>query len=82
MTSKVVKSTSKGQITLPMQWRAQFNTENYLLKMDEKQIVIKPAYIEKFEVGELEEVVFDVQEDNGGKGISVDEMIKLLKKTK
>lgn len=82
MTSKVVKSTSKGQITLPVQWRAQFNTENYLLKMDEKQIVIKPAYIEKFEVGELEEVVFDAQEDNGGKGISVDEMIKLLKKAK
>lgn len=82
MASKVVKSTSKGQITLPMQWRAQFNTDNYLLKMDEKQIVIKPAYIEKFEVGELEEVVFDAQEDNGGKGISVDEMIKLLKKTK
>lgn len=82
MASKVVKSTSKGQITLPMQWRAQFNTDNYLLKMNEKQIVIKPAYIEKFEVGELEEVVFDAQEDNGGKGISVDEMIKLLKKTK
>lgn len=82
MTSRVVKSTSKGQITLPMQWRAQFNTENYLLKMDEKQIVIKPAYIEKFEVGELEDVIFDAQEDNKGKGISVDEMIKLLKKAK
>lgn len=83
MTSKVVKSTSKGQITLPVRWRAQFNTENYLLKMDEKQIVIKPAYIEKFEVGELEEeVFFDADKDNNGKGVSVDEMIKLLKKAK
>lgn len=82
MTSRVVKSTSKGQITLPVRWRAQFNTENYLLKMDEKQIVIKPAYIEKFEVGELEEVVFDAQEDNNGKGISVGEMIKSLEKSK
>lgn len=83
MASKVVRSTSKGQITLPMSWRAQFKTDNYLLRMNKKQIVVKPVYIEGFEVGELEEeVLFDADKDNNGKGVSVDEMIKLLKKTK
>lgn len=81
MTSKVVKSTSKGQITLPMLWRAKFKTENFMLKIEDQQITVKPVYIEEFATGE-EKTVFDAQRDNEGKGISVDEMIKLLKKTK
>lgn len=82
MISKVVRTTSKGQITLPVQWRAQFNTDNYLLKMEENQMIVKPAYIEKFVVGELEEVIFDADEDNNGKGVTVEAMIKMLKKIK
>ena len=77
MTTKFAKSTSKGQVTLPKEWRSQFNTDNFLMEMHDQKIVIKPI-----EIGELvdEEVVFDAKKDNDGKGISLDEMIKLLKK--
>lgn len=34
----------------------------------------------RFEIDEFEEVIFGADEDNNGKGVSVDEMIKLLKK--
>lgn len=82
MASKIVQSTSKGQITLPMNWRAKFKTNNYLLNIEKQQITVKPIYIEEFEVGELEDVVFDADRDNNGKGVPVDEMIKMLKKIK
>lgn len=77
MTSKIVKSTSKGQITIPKIWRDQFSTENFLLEIDNKYILIKPIRIEDIEE---EEILFDAERDNKGKGVSPDEMIKMLKK--
>lgn len=77
MTSKVTRATTKGQITIPKEWRDQFNTDNFLLQMDRHTIVIKPILIEDLEA---EEVVFDADRDNGGKGVSPDEMIKMLRK--
>lgn len=74
MTSKVVKSTTKGQITLPKSWRSQFDTDNFVLEIDQEHIVIRPL--------QIEEVVFDADRDNEGKGISPEEMIKMLKKIK
>lgn len=76
MTSKIVTPTSKGQITLPKEWRNQFKTGNYILETSDREITIKPVYIET----DNEEVLFDADRDNKGKGITPDEMIKMLKK--
>lgn len=79
MTSKIVTTTEKGQITLPKPWRQQFDTDTFLLIQNSKQIVIKPLYIDDIE---SEEIIFDADRDNNGKGISPDQMLKMLKKIK
>lgn len=78
MNSKIIKSTEKGQITLPKAWRNQFPTDSFLLKMDVHQITIKPVHLNDLEADE--EVMFDADRDNKGRGVTPDEMIKLLKK--
>lgn len=77
MSPKVVRSTSKGQITLPKSWRSRFKTDNYLLQMEDFQIVIKPLALDDMA---SEKIIFDADRDNKGKGIPVKQMIKLLKK--
>lgn len=77
MTVKVIKSTTKGQITLPQQWRQQFVGSNFLMEVFTDQIVVKPIDIEALR---REEVVFDAERDNDGKGVPIDDMISLLKK--
>ena len=76
MTSKIVKATSKGQITIPSEWRRLFPTENFSLQIDHRQIIIRPVVVEDISD---EEVIFDADRDNQGKGIKVKEMIKMLK---
>jgi bifunctional DNA-binding transcriptional regulator/antitoxin component of YhaV-PrlF toxin-antitoxin module len=78
MNTKIVKTTSKGQITLPQKWRNQFETENYILEMHNEKIIVTPIVIKPSANDEV--VVFDADRDNDGKGVSVDEMINLLKK--
>lgn len=78
MTAKIIKTTEKGQITLPKVWRDQFPTDNFLLKIDVHQITIKPVHLNDLEADE--EVMFDADRDNKGKGVTPDAMIKLLKK--
>ncbi len=78
MNTKIVKTTSKGQITLPQKWRNQFKTENFILEMHNEKIIVTPIVIKPSTTDEV--VVFDAERDNDGKGVSVDEMIKLLKK--
>lgn len=76
MTTKITKSTTKGQITLPMEWRKNFNTDNFLMEIDSQKIIIKPIEIKSLS----EEVIFDADRDNEGKGVTPDEMISMLKK--
>ncbi len=76
MTTKVAKCTSRGQITLPKQWRKNFDTDNFLLEMKGNKLTIKPIHIQ--ELG-AEEVIFDADRDNDGKGIKIEEMIDTLK---
>ncbi len=78
MNCKVVKATSKGQITLPKSWRKKFDTENFMLEISNGNILVKPVKIQEFE----EEVIFDAKHDNNGKGISPEKMIEMLKKIK
>lgn len=78
MAPKIAKATAKGQITLPMGWRKQFNTDNYLMEVHSQKIIIKPIEMESLN----DEVVFDANRDNDGKGVPVSQMIKMLKKIK
>lgn len=77
MTSKILKSTERGQITLPKQWRDSFGTNNYVVHINKKTLVITPL---QFDMDEDEEVIFDADRDNDGKGISLDSMITMLTK--
>lgn len=78
MTTKISKCTSKGQITLPKDWRDQFKTEDFMIEYDQKILIIKPINIAGFQ----EEILFDAARDNEGKGIPIDDMIKALEKIK
>lgn len=78
MTPKIVKTTSKGQVTLPKIWRDKFNTDDFLMQIDVKSITIKPINLARLQ--EEEEVMFDADRDNNGKGVSPDEIIRMLKK--
>ena len=76
----IVKATSKGQVTLPSKWRKHFDTDRYLIKENGSTLIITPLDVDKLE-DENWEVVFDAKKHNGGKGIPVDEFIRVLKKT-
>lgn len=78
MITKIIKSTSKGQITLPKSWRNKFHTDFFVLRMDTDYVMIKPINIHELS----EEVIFDADRDNKGKGVSPDEIIRVLKKIK
>ena len=78
MTAKISKCTSKGQITLPKDWRDQFKTDDFMIQYDQKQLIIQPINISKLQ----EEIIFDADRDNDGKGIPIDDLIKTLKKIK
>ncbi|MBI3618953.1 AbrB/MazE/SpoVT family DNA-binding domain-containing protein [Candidatus Peregrinibacteria bacterium] len=77
MTTKVLKSTERGQITLPKKWRSRFQTDTYFVQMHDDRIVIAPFHVQN---ATDEEIIFDADRDNDGKGISPDDMIRLLKK--
>lgn len=78
MSPKIVKSTSKGQITLPKSWRDQFNTDDFLMQIEVNSITIKPINLAELQAEE--EVIFDADRDNNGKGVTPDEIIRMLKK--
>lgn len=77
MADKVVQPTSKGQITLPKEWRKKFPTDNFLIKQRGATLEIVPVFVDELED---EEVIFDADRDNDGKGLSPDTMIELFKK--
>ena len=83
MAKKVVKSTSKGQITLPKSWRSQFGTDTFILDMQGEKLIVKALDLtEKGEEleEEGEEVLWSAEKDNNGKGLDIEEVIALLKK--
>ena len=79
MTKKVLKSTERGQITLPKQWRDRFPTDSYLVEMHDDRMVIVPLRLDDA-IGE--EILFDADRDSDGEGVSPDEIIRLLKHIK
>lgn len=78
MTRTILKSTERGQVTLPKQWRSAFPGTHFIASIQGKSLIITPLEIDMQDEGE--EVIFDADLDNGGKGVTPDEMIRLIKK--
>lgn len=76
MASKFTKCTKKGQITLPKEWRDQQETDSFVIEFNNKQLMVKPISLTRLK----EEIIFDADRDNKGKGIPVETMIASLKK--
>ncbi|OGF26714.1 hypothetical protein A2477_01020 [Candidatus Falkowbacteria bacterium RIFOXYC2_FULL_47_12] len=79
----IVKATSKGQITIPMSWRKQFDTNQFILKCQGDTITLQPIDLEtiiKRDEKKGDKVIFNAVRDNKGKGISAEELLKVLKK--
>jgi len=70
----VVKSFGTGQITLPKKWRDQFSTQFFEVSIQKDKLIIVPlqSTIE-------EEVIFDADKYNNGKGVKINEFYKALK---
>ena len=76
----IVKATKKGQVTLPSKWRKNFDTNQYLVKEKGNTLIITPLEVDDLEEKNWE-TIFDAKRDHHGKGIPLDEFIRLLKKT-
>ena len=77
--SRVQRMTSKGQITLPVSWRAGIQTGQVLVEQKGEVLEITPARLSRKEEKEWY-TVFDAIRDNKGKGIKAHDLIKILKK--
>ena len=74
----ILKTTSKGQITIPAKWRKKFNTNQFVVTLRENSLEIKPLII-KEETDEI--TVFDAIRDNKGKGIKATDLLKIIRTT-
>lgn len=76
---KILKATTKGQITLPSSWRNKFSTNYFSVIQKEGDVLeIKPLNLKDSEE-EKEYTVFDAIRDNQGKGIKASDLINILK---
>ena len=73
----ILKTTVKGQITIPAQWRKKFNTNQFVATLKEDKLEIRPLIIQK----KNEFTVFDAIRDNKGKGIKAKDLADIIKKT-
>jgi bifunctional DNA-binding transcriptional regulator/antitoxin component of YhaV-PrlF toxin-antitoxin module len=75
---KILKATSKGQITLPANWRKNFSTDFFsVVKKGNNVLEIRPISFDKIEKKE-EYTVFDAIRDNKGKGIKASDLVNIL----
>ena len=42
LMNKILQATSRGQVTLPKNWRSQFATNYFTAECDNEKIVLKP----------------------------------------
>lgn len=75
----ITKATTKGQITLPMRWRRNFSTNQFIMVEKGDFLEIRPLKLQQIENNQ-EYTVFDAIRDNGGKGIKARDLLKILKK--
>lgn len=77
----ILKTTSKGQVTIPSSWRKKFNTNQFIATIKEHKLEIKPLIIKQDEQEVEEFTVFDAIRDNKGRGIKAKDLVGILKKT-
>jgi len=75
----VLKATSKGQITLPSNWRNNFSTDKFIARVKGLKLEIEPLDLEKLGT-DREYTVFDAIRDNQGQGIKAKDLAGVLKK--
>ncbi|MCK5416027.1 AbrB/MazE/SpoVT family DNA-binding domain-containing protein [Candidatus Parcubacteria bacterium] len=75
----ILKTTSKGQITIPVEWRRLFDTNQFIATTKGDKLEIKPLILDE-KKPEKELTVFDAIRDNKGLGIKAKDLVKLLKK--
>lgn len=75
----IVKTTSKGQITIPIAWREKFNTDRFIVNMKDSSLEIKPLDLSKVDGNEY--TVFDAIRDNKGRGIKAKDLSNIIKET-
>jgi len=75
----ILKTTTKGQVTLPIEWRRKFNTNQFIATLKENKLEIEPLIIKQDK--EIKEfTVFDAIRDNKGRGLRAKDLVKILKK--
>ena len=76
----ILKTTSKGQITIPAKWRKKFSTNQYIAEIKNDRLEIRPLIIAQ-ENASSEYTVFDAIRDNKGRGLKAQDLIKIVEKT-
>lgn len=79
-TQRIQKITSKGQITLPVAWRRRIGAHSIVVCPKGDLLEISPL-LTPDEEDEGWITVFDAVRDNGGKGLRVEKVISVLKKS-
>ena len=74
----IAKATTKGQITLPVQWRKNFSTNRFFIKTKGYVLEIRPLDLAKLE-SQNDYTVFDAIRDNQGRDLEANDLIKILK---
>ena len=75
----ILKTTTKGQITIPVSWRKQFNTDRFIATIKANKLEIEPLII-KTKKSTVEFTVFDAIRDNKGRGLKAKDLVSILKK--
>lgn len=78
--SRVQRVTSKGQITLPVSWRAGVRSDQVLVEQKGEILEISPVRLARNQDEKGWYTVFDAIRDNKGKGIKAQDLLKILKK--
>jgi len=75
----IVKATTKGQITLPVKWRKNFSTNQFVIVEKGDRLEVAPLDLEQIKK-EKYYTVFDALRDNQGRGIKAKDLLAILKK--
>ena len=77
----ILKTTSKGQITIPIEWRSKFDTNQYIATVGDNKLELEPLLIKNYSSAR-EYTVFDAIRDNQGKGVKAKDLVKILQQLK
>jgi bifunctional DNA-binding transcriptional regulator/antitoxin component of YhaV-PrlF toxin-antitoxin module len=76
MDFTMMKVFGTGQVTIPKDWRNKFGTDVFAATLEENHIVLVPISKPKTKAKWVN--IFNAAKDNKGKGIPLDEFIKMM----